>query len=226
MKVIMPCHCGDRIDYEYDDEVEITPEIYSDIIHGKFMSVICKKCGITLKPEYPIMFTYPSKSAQIKIFWVPELQRDSFLRGNSQFNYQKTDRFVIGFMELTEKLKIFEAGLDDIVVEGVKYYILSKIENENNIENEILIYFNGFEENNLIFHIHGLKENNVGILNINKDFYDLTSEKIKDLINDEPFKSFLNPPYVSILKIYREYTDNTQGDVQPSNTPGNNPPAE
>jgi len=219
MKVMMPCHCGHRINYEYDDEVEVTPEVYSDIIHGNFMSVICEKCGITLKPEYSVMFTYPSK--QMKICLVPELERDSFLRGKSNLNYKKTDRFVIGFMELAEKLKILEAGFDDIFVEAVKYYILSKIENDNNIENEILIFFNEFKDNNLVFYIHGLKEKEVGILNINKEFYDMTYEKLKDSLNEEPFKKFLVPPYVSILNIYREYTDNIPGDDQP----GNNQPA-
>ena len=206
MKVIMPCHCGHRIDYEYDDEVEITQEIYSEIIHGKFMSVVCPKCGITLKPEYSIMFTYPPR--QIKICLVPELQRDSFLRGKSPLSYKKTDRFVIGFMELAEKLKIFEADFDDVVVECVKYYILSKIENENKLENEVIVYFNGFENNKLVFHIHGLVKNEVGVLPIDMNFYNMTSEKLKDSIKEEPFKTFLAPPYVSVLKVYREYVDN------------------
>lgn len=206
MKVIIPCYCGNQINYEYDDEVEITPDIYSDIIQGKFMNVVCGKCQKTLKPEYSVMFRYPPK--QMKIFLVPELQRDAFLREKSPLIYKKTDRFVIGFMELAEKLKIFDAGLDDIIVESVKYYILSKIENENNIENEINIFFDKFEDGKLIFHIHGLKKDEIGVLYIVMDFYNMTEEKLKNTINEEPFKNFLTPPYISLLKVYREYNDN------------------
>ncbi|MCL2294709.1 MAG: CpXC domain-containing protein [Spirochaetes bacterium] len=208
MKVIVPCHCGHQFDYEYDDEVEITPDIYNDIVHGNFMSVPCEKCGITLKPEFSVMFTHPVK--QMKILLVPELQRDSFLMGKSPLVYKKTDRAVIGFMELAEKLKILEAGFDDIVVECVKYYILSKIVNESNLETEIFIFFDELENNKLSYHIHGLKKDEVGVLNIDMEFYNMTCEKLKDTINEEPYKIFLTPPYISILKLYREYNNEAE----------------
>jgi len=207
MKVIIPCYCGHKFDYEYADEVEITPDVFSDITNGDFMTVVCEKCGKDIKPEYPVMFTYPSSEKHIKIFFVPELQRDSFLMGKSQYIHKSTDRFVIGYMELVEKIKILAANLDDINIECVKYYILSKIENENNIENEILIYFGELEDNKITFHIHGLREGEVGLLDIEMNFYEMISEKLKDLINDEPFKNFLTPPYISVMKIYREYSD-------------------
>ncbi|MCL2792253.1 MAG: CpXC domain-containing protein [Spirochaetaceae bacterium] len=219
MKVILPCHCGHKFEYEYADEVEITPEVYSDIVNGNFMIVNCEKCGITLKPEYPVMFTYPLQEKPIKIFLVPEIHRNPFLAGKSQYLYKTTDRFVIGFMELVEKIEIFKAGFDDIVIEGIKYYILSKIENENDLQNEIFIFFNGIENDKMVFRIHGLREGEVGILNVDINFYDMTSEKIKESINEEPFKSFLIPPYISILKIYREYTDNLSDEGQPIDNP-------
>ncbi len=36
----------------------------------------------------------------------------------------------------------------------------------------------------------------------------MTEEKLKNTINEEPFKNFLTPPYISLLKVYREYNDN------------------
>lgn len=206
MKVTVPCHCGNSFDYEYDEEVIITPDKAGEIIHGRFMNANCPACGTTMKPEYPVMFTYPPR--QMKIFFVPELQRDSFLRGKSPLVHKSTDRFVIGFMELAEKIKILDAGLDDVTVEGVKYYILSKIENENDIENEILVFFDIIKNGKIVFQIHGMKENEVGILNIGMDFYNKTAEKLSVSIGEEPFKNFLTPPYISVLRVYREYTDN------------------
>ncbi|MDX9800598.1 MAG: CpXC domain-containing protein [Spirochaetia bacterium] len=203
MKVKIPCHCGNIFEFEYDEETEITPETADEIIHGRFMNTVCDKCGITLKPEFPVMFSYPDPA--MKIFFVPELQRDAFLREVSPFLARKADRFVIGFQELAEKIKILEAGLDDISVECVKYYILSKIENDNETEDEIRIFFEKHENEKLMFSIHGLKKDEIGILSVDMNFYNMAKEKAKTSIKEEPFKSFLTPPYISILKIYREY---------------------
>ncbi len=206
MKVTVPCHCGNTFEYEYSENAEINRETAESIKHGKFMNAICSKCGITMKPEFPVMFTYPEKN--MKIFLIPELQRDSFLRGKSAFVEKKPDRFVIGFRELAEKIRILESALDDINVECVKYYILSKIETESKTENEIRIYFDSLKDDKLTFHIHGLKDNEIGILAVDMDFYRLSSEKAEKSISEEPFRSFLTPPYISILRVYREYTEN------------------
>ncbi len=203
MKVKIPCHCGNIMDFEYNDETEINPESAEEIIHGRFMSTICDKCGITLKPEFPVMFTYPDP--RMRIFFIPELQRDAFLRGQSPLLSKNPDRFVIGFQELAEKIKILDAGLDDITVECVKYYILSKIENDIKTEDEIIIYFEKYENDKLTFCIHGLKKDEVGMLSVDMNFYNMSKEKVKTSIGEEPFKSFLTPPYISIIKIYREY---------------------
>lgn len=206
MKVKIPCHCGNSFDYEYDEDVTITKDITESIVHGKFMNTVCDKCGLTLKPEFPVTFTYPSKN--LTIILIPDLQRDLFLRGKHPLSEKKPNRFVIGFRELAEKINIFEAGLDDITVECVKYYILSRIETESEPENEILVFFDRVENGKLLFQIHGLKEKEIGILKIDRDYYNMTAEKLEQSKSEEPFCRFLAPPYVSLLKIYREYTDN------------------
>ena len=208
MKVTVPCHCGNSFEYEYDETVEINPETADNIVHGRFMNTVCTNCGITLKPEFPVMFTYPPK--QIQIFLIPELQRDLFLRGKSLLNNKKPDRFVIGFQELAEKIRIFESGLDDDAIELAKYYILSKIETETETENEIIIYFDSLKNDRLSFQIHGLKEKEVGMLNVDMPFYRMSQEKLEKSINEEPFSKFLTPPYISLMRIYREYTENIE----------------
>ncbi len=92
-------------------------------------------------------------------------------------------------------------------MESSKYYILSKIENESKPENEVNVYFNSIQQDKLVFEIHGLHQDEVGLLPIDKSFYDLNAEKLDEHSSIEPFKTFLEPPYISLMKVYRDYTD-------------------
>lgn len=211
MKTKIPCHCGSSFDYIYEENVEIDRQIADDIIDGKFMNAQCSKCGITLKPDLPITLIYLKKN--MKIFLVPELQRDAFLRGKSLYNAKTPDRFVIGYLELGEKLRIFESKLDDVAVECVKFYILSKIEDENKPEAEVTVIFNRITKNDkLEFLIIGLKEDTIGTLLIGRDYYNMAVEKAEAAIttSEEPFCNFLAPPYVSLLRVYRSYEEKEQ----------------
>lgn len=211
MKTTIPCHCGSSFDYMYEENVEIDRQIADDIIDGKFMNAQCSKCGIILKPELPITLIYLKKN--MKIFLIPEIQRDAFLRGKSLYNAKTPDRFVIGYLELGEKLRIFESKLDDVVVECIKFYILSKIEDENKLETEVRVIFNRITKNDkLEFLIIGLKEDTIGTLLIGRDYYTMAIEKTKEVIatSEEPFCNFLTPPYISLLRVYRSYEEKEQ----------------
>ncbi len=209
MEVLIPCRCGKPVNFSYDDNMELSDEVISQIITGNFMSAVCSHCGKILKPEFPVRFKNTDKS--IDILYLPENERDDYLRGKSKFIFKKPDRVVIGYPELIEKVKIITAGLDDRVIECVKYYILSKIENDNELENEVQIFFNSIKDNNLIFEIHGLKAGEIGFLPVERNFYDLNSKNIDDNIKKEPFSIFLAPPYISLFKVYRVYEEREMG---------------
>lgn len=209
MKVLIPCLCGKPAEFEYEKNMDFNDSIAEDILNGNFMSATCQNCGKTLKPDFSVRFK--NESDNIDILYIPEKDRDEYLRGKSQYEYKKPNRAVIGYGELVEKIRIIQTGLDDMAVESVKYYILSKIENDNNIENEVFIYFNRIQDDKLFFEIHGLHKDEIGFLPIERHFYDMNSEKLEENMEVEPFKTFLKPPYVSLLKVYREYEDNDPG---------------
>lgn len=208
MKKLVPCSCFAPVPFEYDEEIDLkkTPEVANRIFEGTFMSVKCPKCGKELHPEFN--FTIKHEDKKIDILFVPERERDDYLRGKSRYQFKKVSRIVIGFPELQEKLKIVNEGLDDLVVETVKYYMLSKIEADNKPENEVRCYFDHLDEkSNLVFQIHGLKQDEVGFLAIPKSFYDVARVKMLAYKRMEPFSLFLTPPYVSVLRISRVYED-------------------
>ena len=108
----------------------------------------------------------------------------------------ETDRVVIGFRELVEKIRILKTGMDDKIVEMVKFYILQKIDSEN----EIIIEFNSFENNELEFHIYGLKQDEIGISRLPADFYENVRKSAKKMEKEEPFNFILEGPYISLNK--------------------------
>lgn len=207
MKVEIPCLCFKAVPFEYEEEIDLekNPEIADQILSGNFMTVKCPKCGKILKPEFP--FHIKDEKKDIDIFFIPEMQRDNYLRGKA-FQFKNPGRIVIGFLELAEKLRIINEKLDDQVIEGIKYYMVSKIEADSKPEDEIRTYFDRItEEGELLFQIHGLKKDKIGLIKIPKNFYDTVRVKLLAYKKTEPFSLFLTPPYVSILRVYREYEE-------------------
>ena len=205
-KVMIPCLCGKPSEFEYDENAVLDRETEDIILSGNFMTSNCSFCGKTLKPDFSVRFKNEEKG--IDILYIPEKDRDSYLRGKSDYTYKKPDRVVIGYQELAEKIRILRESFDDRIIESVKYYILSKIENDKKPENEIYVYFNSLQNEKLLFEIHGLHEAEVGMLPIEKSFYDLNADKLDEHSSMEPFKTFLEPPYISLMKVYREYEEN------------------
>lgn len=208
MKIQVPCSCYAAVPFEYDEVIDLAenPEAANNIMAGNFMTVTCPKCGKLLHQEFPFALKHEAK--KIDIFFLPERMRDDYLMGKSKYIHKKVDRIVIGFPELAEKLKIINEGLDDIVVEAVKYYLVSKLEADNESETEIRAFFEYLDESgNLIFRLQGIKENEVGMFTLPKSFYEVTKVKVLAYRKAEPFCLFLTPPYISILRIFRVYEE-------------------
>ncbi len=202
VKKKIPCYCENMVEIEVPTEVDLaeSEEAARAIREGSFLSVTCPKCGKLLKPEFPVRIIDSAKG--IEIFLIPELDRASFLLGRSKHRVKNSEhgRVVIGYAELVEKLAILDAGLDDRVIEMIKYYLSQKVEDDANLE----IYFRGREGEKLVFHILGLREDEVGVSNIAFALYETVERELPEKIQEEPFDFLLAPPYVSFKKVSRE----------------------
>ena len=195
------CYCEETFDADLPDEIDLeeNPDTIDSIIEGTFMCVTCPSCGKILKPEYPLKLT--GNSQGIDLFFIPELDRSSFLLGKLEYNTGTPQRIVIGYRELVEKMNIYKEKLDDRIIEIIKYYLLQKaVESTDNDEADITIYFKEKKSGTIIFHIEGLKLGEIAVSEIKNDMYEKITKTINEKAESEPFKTFLAPPYVSIKR--------------------------
>jgi len=196
------CFCENTFDAEIPDSADLgsDPEVKAHILDGSFMSVSCPACGKTLSPEYP--FRLGGVSGLGEVFLVPEALRVAYIRGRLDFDVGSPARVVVGFRELVEKVIAAGEGLDDRVIEIMKYYLLTGASNPAGAEGdrEVVLVYRGREAGRHLFHIMGLKDGEVGIARLGEDFYARIAADVESRVREEPFNEFCQPPWVSLRK--------------------------
>ena len=207
MKRRIVCFCEHRFDAEVPDFVDLgrQPEVEQAIIDGEFLSIRCPNCGKVLKPEFPVMIEDPQ--AENTIFFIPELDRSAFFRGSLSYSLQEANRVAIGYEELVEKFLLKRYNLDDRVVEIVKYYLLSKIMEDEGEDKELRILFSRQEGDTVLFNVLGLKKDEVGILKVPAATLEKITSQLEEKKDQEPFSEILRAPYVSINNLLVEGPD-------------------
>jgi len=207
MKRRIVCFCEHRFDAEVPDFVDLgrQPEVEQAIIDGEFLSIRCPNCGKVLKPEFPVMIEDPQ--AENTIFFIPELDRSAFFRGSLSYSLQEANRVAIGYEELVEKFLLKRYNLDDRVVEIVKYYLLSKIMEDEGEDKELRILFSRQEGDTVLFNVLGLKKDEVGILKMPAATLEKITSQLEEKKDQEPFSEILRAPYVSINNLLVEGPD-------------------
>ncbi|HUX19757.1 MAG TPA: CpXC domain-containing protein [Spirochaetia bacterium] len=201
----IPCFCDNEIEVEFPETVDLqaNPEKVQEILDGSFMSFRCDSCGKILKPEFEVRIV--DKSKGLEIYLLPEMERGSFARGKAKYTITDTTngRIVIGYPELVEKIKLSRDGLDDRVLEVLKFYLLEKMEAADTVR---AYYFAGTDDS-IEFHIYGAREDQVGVSKVPLRIYEKIAAEIEKKSSEDPFSSILEPPYVSVQKTFREASE-------------------
>jgi len=207
MKRRIVCFCEHAFDAEVPDSVDLgqEPEVEQAIIDGEFLSIRCPNCGKVLKPEFPVLIEDPQ--AENNIFFVPELDRSAYFRGSLSYSLREANRVAIGYEELVEKFLLKRYNLDDRVVEIVKYYLLSKIMEDEPEDKEMRILFSKQEGDHVLFNVLGLKKDEVGILKVPMSTVEKISSQLPEKKQQEPFSEILKAPYISINNLLVEGSD-------------------
>jgi hypothetical protein len=207
MKRRIVCFCEHGFDAEVPDFVDLgmQPEVEQAIIDGEFLSIRCPNCGKVLKPEFPVMIEDPQ--AENTIFFIPELDRSAFFRGSLAYSLREANRVAIGYEELVEKFLLKRYNLDDRVVEIVKYYLLSKIMEDEGEDKELRILFSRQEGDTVLFNVLGLKKDEVGILKVPAATLAKIASQLEEKKHQEPFSEVLKAPYISINNLFVEGPD-------------------
>lgn len=197
--VKLDCYCGQSFEVQFPDtfDLDADPQLEQTILEGMFLSAQCPACGKTLKPELPVTITGPAEG--LSLFLVPELDRGSFMRG--AYDLGPVGRVVIGYPELVEKMTIRREGLDDRVIEVLKYYLASRALEEEDAPCGVRILFHGREGAVLLFGVEGLRRGEVGMTRVQPETYSKVEERLDEISSEEPFSEILKPPYVSVNRI-------------------------
>ena len=192
------CNCGNEIETDFPEvfDARNNPDIFDRILEGTFLSVTCPVCETLVKPELPVRIRDDSQN--IDIYFYPDGEREKYLGG--KLTTAEADRIVFGYPELVEKVTICLNRLNDMVIETIKYFYLQK----GGSKSDISIRLDSVDEANLQFHIHGLKKNEIGVTKIPLDFYKKIENDLASIKKKENLQEIINPPYVSIKKIYIE----------------------
>jgi hypothetical protein len=207
MKRRIVCFCEHAFDADVPDSVDLSkePEVEQAILDGEFLSISCPNCGKTLKPEFPVFIEDPQ--AENSIFFVPELDRGAYFRDSLSYSLREANRVAIGYEELVEKFLLKRYDLDDRVVEIVKYYLLSKVMEDETGDREMRILFSKREGDTVLFNVLGMKKDEVGILKVPMATVEKVASQLEEKKHQEPFSEILKAPYVSINNLLVEGPD-------------------
>lgn len=196
------CFCEATFDADIPTTADIAgdPGIEDLILDGSFMSFTCPACAKRLTPEYPFRLT--GVRCVGEIFLVPEADRSAYARGRLGYSVGHPGRIAIGFPELMEKVVIFGRGLDDRVIEIMKYYLLTGAAagGEEIADRDVVIVYRGGEQGRHLFNIMGMKEGEIGVARLAEGLYAKIAANLEQRVKEEPFRDFCEPPWVSLRK--------------------------
>ncbi|MCR4859217.1 MAG: CpXC domain-containing protein [Bacteroidales bacterium] len=122
MKATIPCiKCGQPFSAEVPQSVNAatSPELREKVRSGELFTWTCPHCGTANLATFPFLYHDPSEHLMLVLSETP-LNADGVPEGY-------TGRQVRSVGELIEKVKVFDAGLDDILIEMCKFVTLREI---------------------------------------------------------------------------------------------------
>jgi len=200
MKQKISCPCGNVITADIDEEIDIgkNPGTLDSILNGTFLNFICPGCGKKHKPEFPVVMLWPDKNLRIEV--LPELERGAYARRKKDTPHTET---IIGYPELADRLQVYRDGLEPVVIEALKYYLLERAA-ETWPDLKISVWYHGIasDEGNgtqsIEFHLHGIKPDEVAVSRIPWNLYEKNLMDFKKKPRGELFKSLRLRTYLSV----------------------------
>ena len=154
------------------------------IANGTFFNQKCKCCGSVFEVTYPMLiqddingylvhYTKTVSQELVAYSSLKHVNESKIANGHKLRIVNSPDRF-------SEKVRIFESGLDDRVIDIMKVAIIESIKTEIELGRINDVIWNVNESGNFIFDIIGDKTHTVGV---RKDFYNYLEDKCKSFLN-------------------------------------------
>ena len=133
-EIVVQCpHCGQKLEYNVSTVIDGSVDEYQklEILNNKFFELNCGNCGRSMDMVYEFMFCDTEKNYML--YFVEESRAEGAnvaVQMTQKFMEEQggdpgTARIVYELDDLIEKINIFDNGLDDRVVELMKYFCIS-----------------------------------------------------------------------------------------------------
>lgn len=145
--------CGHQQTVMLYDAVNIktSPELREQLMQNKLNAVTCAACGFNFRIDKNLVYSDPAH--KLLIFWVPVAESD-YARGEEQFIallrelsgllpddvHAPTVHLVFNRVELIERIFLVEAGLDERLIEYIKYMLYTRNAERLNPATKVLLF--------------------------------------------------------------------------------------
>lgn len=204
--------CGSMQDVELYEaaNIHIEPELRDEVLSNQLNAVTCQSCDFTFRVDKPLLYHDPDRGFMVNL--VPGTE-EALTERQDQFSEWireltasvpagievPTLHLVLSRVELVERIFLLEAGLNERVVEYVKYLVYSRNGEKLDPAAKVLL-FNAEDstDENLCFVIQDTKSRALeGMLQFKREAYDGLCETF-DRDEQTPSLMELFPgPYIS-----------------------------
>jgi hypothetical protein len=198
--VKVTCRCDHAFEADVPERLDLDQDVErrAALLDGSYLTLACPQCKTSLRPEFPLHVVWPSRSLDLRV--VPEIDRADCLSAGAAADGAAA--LVIGYPELTERVRAASAGLDPAAIEAIKYYLLLKAE-ESAPEAELSIRFHSLAEGTLEFYLSGLRVEEVAVMKVPIALYQRTLTEMREMPEAEPFASLRFGAYYSVQNVLR-----------------------
>lgn len=190
------CNHNNKVKACHEITTQTDPKIKKALLDGSLLKVKCKKCKHTYNINYPILydnsdkrfiihFNLDSRETNTSSKLLPSLITSALFELTADAYNDYNCRIVKSQEELYEKILIFENGLDDRIIEILKYICYNKFNTDHSYIEIKSIYFNIYQNNPVLLIT---TDNSQTPIKINMDEYYSIYDCIKstDLYNNYP----------------------------------------
>lgn len=141
--------CGKTTAFTIHQTINVThePQYRDKVLDMSLFQFQCQYCGYSAIVHYYPLYHDMTKQYMLQVCVDKNAARNNnlaeFLPNHTLQKYRL--RSVVGYDELTEKIRIFDTGLDDYIIEVIKSVIMKQNPDTSSV------YFTGLSDNQLFF---------------------------------------------------------------------------
>lgn len=131
------CHAAQEVALYDSVNVQTDPELRDALMENRLNAITCRECGFAFRIDKPLLYNDPDQ--RMLIYWIP-VARERIEEGEAQFQATVAElaslvpdqmalpelHLVITRTELVERIFLREAGLNERIIEYIKYMIYTK----------------------------------------------------------------------------------------------------